>query len=94
MKVINRSEKEEFWRGHMSKSARFPGSLAAYCRSEGLSIHTFHYWRKRFAKGENRLPRPVSAPFVEVEIERSPERRLPDAAWVAELILHLSRGVR
>jgi hypothetical protein len=41
-------------------------SLAAYCRSRGVSVSTFHYWRRR---------RP--APFVEVEVVAAGAGREP-----------------
>ena len=97
MQPTSRAEKEKYWRHQMSMAEKFPGSIPSYCKSQGLSVATFFYWRKKFKN----QPQPMTlekSPFVEVEVSRDQVRKtkcsMPSAAWVAELILHLQMGAR
>jgi hypothetical protein len=66
-----------------------------------VSLSSLKYWRRKCGVAE---PPAVSAPrpsrFIPVELVSSAvepgreERWLPDPKWVAELIVHLSRGTR
>ncbi len=47
-------------------------SIAAFCRKQGLPVHSFHYWRRRF--GQERL----ASDFVEVKLQDLPSS--PSAA--------------
>lgn len=101
----NRSRNAEQWRRHIERADASSEPLSAYCRSEGLSLPSMNYWRKKLREERQRLPtvisnaRPASA-FIPIEVtsslgtttltSRNPI--LPDARWVADLILHLSSG--
>jgi len=84
-------EKGKFWLAQMALAEGHDGSLESFCRSRGLSKHTFAYWRRKF-KGRGGVSRAVvPAKFVPVEIAKpEPAVRLPDARWLAEFISHLS----
>jgi hypothetical protein len=99
MKSIRKhSEKEKFWRHQMAAAEKFRGSQREFCKSQGLSINMFQYWRYKFEReGKSRLSEVAKpTPFVAVEVLQ-PEHcsgEMPQAQWLAELILHLQRGLR
>lgn len=91
----NNQEKERFWLAQMTLARRYEGSLESFCRSRGLSTHTFAYWRRKFKEREAVSRAVVPAKFVPVEIAKAePTMRLPDPRWLAEFISHLSGGCR
>jgi hypothetical protein len=95
MKTMNRAEKESYWRGQLGDAKKFSGSQVEFCRTRGISFHTFQYWRKRLADRACSSATQMSLqPFVAVEVERLRESQtqLPDARWVAEVMTHLIRG--
>lgn len=101
MKSTTNLEKEQIWRAHMTKAAAFDGSNRSYCKSAGISLNTFQYWRSKFAFSKDAsLVKPAARPaFAKVEIVSAapkPVRSsgLPDPKWMAELILHLSGNCR
>lgn len=96
-----RFEKEELWRGHVRKAREFPGGVRQYCASVGVSRHTFSYWKQKFLKAEGsprgQLPEVRTERFIPVEIIKPGQAKpieLPDAKWLAEFIINLSRGGR
>ena len=93
MKVAN-SEKQQYWRGHVAAVEKYFGSHEAYCRAEGISSSALKYWRRKVGKCRSGALAPM-ARFVPVEVtrERQPAG-LPDPRWLAELIFHLSVGVK
>ncbi len=96
MQSVN-MEKEKFWRGHLAMAAKSSGSVESYCRTNGLAIHNYYYWRKRLGRLSQSEPKNSNAlsPFVQVEVE-SPRPSLPDPRWLAELIqaLIINGGAR
>lgn len=87
--------KREYWRQQSIAAERFSGTLKEFCKHKGISLNTLQYWRHKFsneAKGhQNQTPNP----FVTVAVEQAQVlSSLPDAKWVAELILHLQTGAR
>jgi hypothetical protein len=92
------NEKEQVWRGHLARAAEYSGSVSAFCRTEGLSIPAFQYWKQKLnPKSKNTAP--ALPAFVRVQVEEAvPESRravqLPDPRWVAEIILQLHRSSR
>lgn len=91
---MTRQQKTEHWRKRIEASESFAGSEREYCDSQGLSLATFRYWKSKLrVELPAGLVMPTS-PFVRVEIERPrPQSKLPDAKWVAEVLMHLSRGL-
>ncbi|MGZ3796969.1 MAG: IS66 family insertion sequence element accessory protein TnpA [Pseudobdellovibrionaceae bacterium] len=87
-------KKEQLWKTHIAQARQFEGGMAAYCRSQNISISSLNYWRGRFAK---RLPEkvlPAVSPFVPVKVETAVfahprTRSLPDAKWLAKVISEL-----
>jgi len=92
------SEKEKFWHQQMSMANKFSGSHRAFCKAQGISVHSFAYWRQKFERQRKQVKSLVPSPFVQLVVEKPmPVLRnqpLPEAAWVAELILHLQMGLR
>lgn len=60
-----RHEREQFWRDLIVRQQRSGQSIAAFCRTQGVSQPSFFSWRKRL-----RLHRAPSA-FVPVQIDLS-----------------------
>lgn len=63
------------WRERLERQAQSGQSVAAFCRSEGLAVPTFYWWRAQLAKridtphasaapGEQR--RHEAAPFIDL----------------------------
>jgi hypothetical protein len=93
MKTNKQVEKEKLWRNRLEKAATFSGSNREFCQSQGISIHTFQYWRSKLNNETQSIRRTNTTPFIKVEIEE-PISKLPDPHWLAELVLSLSRGSR
>lgn len=93
----NKSDKKEFWQKQIESARKFPGSQAAFCKANNLSINTFNYYRKKFGNYKKSVPT-IAGPFVEVAIKKPNSslggRFLPDPKWVADFILHLQKGLR
>lgn len=92
-----RVENERLWRTRVAQASRHEGGIGAYCRLHGISREALRYWEKRIGGKSRRSPGSralrLARPFVEVEVEPMIVRpSLPDPRWVAELIIHLSRG--
>jgi hypothetical protein len=94
-------EKETKWRGHLERANARTGSLEKFCRDEGLSLATLNYWRKKLNEDSGTsMPavitraRPKAPQFIPVQLTESTRdskrAQLPDPAWLAELILHLT----
>lgn len=93
--ISKRSGKEKFWRDQVRLFASFNGSQTAFCRHHGLSVSTFQYWHRKFHQTDREVQIVDPSPFIEVQVESAPSRpKMPDAKWVAELILHLQEGMR
>ena len=94
-----RIEKEKYWQEHLRLAREHKAGPTSYCRAVGISIMSLSYWRKRcerrpLAKIHERSAFiPIQILNPEIPAVRSLERELPDAKWVADLILHLSAGV-
>lgn len=97
MKSTIDSKKVKFWRSHMAGAAAREGSLRSYCERAGITVHCFHYWKRRLAGKVKHDSAPSAAgQFVAVNVERvSPiAPPMPDARWVAEFVMHLCGGGR
>lgn len=93
--ISKHSDKEIFWRDQVRSFARFNGSQTAFCRHHGLSVSTFQYWYRKFHQTDREVQIIEPSPFIEVQVESPPSKHnMPDAKWVAELILHLQEGLR
>lgn len=47
MKLV--SDRESYWRGHLTAQVRSGLSASAYCRFRGLSAPSFYYWKRKLA---------------------------------------------
>lgn len=82
----------------MERSRVRSGSLEGFCKAEGVSPSAFGYWQQKLRSQS--VPRKRTSelsPFAKVEILEQasyPTRSsVPNAKWVAEIILHLHRGM-
>jgi len=94
-----RIEKEKYWQEHLRLAREHKAGPTSYCRAAGISIKSLSYWRKRCERHRITKPDGRSA-FIPIQIlnpeipaVRALERELPDAKWVADVILHLSVGL-
>lgn len=104
IKTINKSDRFEFWRRQLEDFKKYSGSQNQFCRERGYCPHLLHYWRKKLSGQPRRQPPGLQtiSPFIPVTVERvahlpksEPSASLPNAKWLAELILHLQeRGLR
>jgi hypothetical protein len=89
------SERAKFWQQHIDAAKSFPGSAQHYCDVRELKVASFYQWRKRLSKYQ--LPKKSAfLPVIVAQVEqpdRTPEIALPNAQWVAEVMLHLIRGL-
>ena len=74
------SKKSTAWAKHMKDQAQSNVTQRAYCKTHGLTLTQFYYWRRRLASGTaakpaERKPRSVSpggTGFVPVKLAPSP----------------------
>ena len=86
--------KQQRWRDHLAAAQEFSGSIESYCRAKGIRPSAYYYWKKKFSV--MKIKTPVISRFVPVEVvnEPHPGNRMPDPKWLAEFIIHVSRGVK
>lgn len=87
--------KRQYWQQQVIFAEKFSGNMTEYCKHKGISFHTLQYWRHKFRKELTMQQNQLPSPFVAVEIHPPQQiSTLPDAKWLAELILHLQAGAR
>ena len=99
---FTKEHRAQYWREVIERASRHPVSCHAYCVEEGIPQASFYSWRNRLSRRSNETKALTVLPsFAEVRVSDGPNhcasaRMLPsiDAKWVAELILHLQRGLR
>ena len=69
------------WQAVIAEHAQSPLSVTAFCQRKGLSLSSFHRWRRKLRK---QITPPASG-FIEVSAPASPEP--PRSAWCLELDL-------
>lgn len=97
MRSMNHS-KVKFWSDHLAAAARHPAGIGAYCKEHGLSATMYYKWKTKLHQGKGDkpsafLPVVVAAPQATREFKRN-TRDLPEAQWVADVMLHLIRGLQ
>lgn len=108
MKIENNS-KIEIWQNHMARAKAHPSGVIAYCHDEGLQVATYYYWHKKIknesstCKKGYRSPKlkKTHSPFLPITVTESAIKytdysvatKLPEARWVAEVMLHLVQGL-
>ncbi len=81
-----RAETDEVWRTHILAAENFQGSGVKYCRTHGLSIHSFYGYRRKLGF-VNSKAKPMKK-FVRIEsaILDEAHHTLPDPKWTAEFV--------
>lgn len=95
-------KKIEYWQKHITAAESDPRGLSAYFRENGLNSATFYNWRDRLSGRGERISRkrrgkkakkqiPAFLPVLMTEsTPRYPTRQdLPDAKWLAEVIMEV-----
>jgi transposase-like protein len=77
---VDHPSRLDWWRRQIQRQAKTKLTIADFCRQLGVSVPTFHYWKRRVQAGprtpsgsvtapsQSRLPAPAAAPFVPVSI--------------------------
>ena len=95
-----KEQKAIFWSKHLDLANQYPAGILKYCEVNGLAIQTFYKWKLRLqSQVVKNLPakRLTKSPFAEVQVCRPEvvhQQSLPDAKWLAQLILHLNQVAR
>ena len=86
-------QSKEFWLKHIEAFMHFSGSLAAYCRQNGLVVSRFNYHRSQQLKSKFSEVKPVELNSSQERKEEAASypQRLPDPEWIASLIRELYR---
>jgi hypothetical protein len=101
MKAEQKLDQSNYWKQHILKADVFSGSDYQYCLEQGLKKSTFYAWRERLKPRLPKIKHPSNKQaFLPIEVTRELPRRilagrkeeLPDAGWLAELILSLING--
>lgn len=58
--------KEAFWRESLEAQRQSGKSIQAFCRERGVSIASFHNWRKEIRRRDEEIARPREAQFAEL----------------------------
>ena len=99
-------DQEKLWQEHLAQAEKHPISQVAYCREAGIEPRKLYAARERMKsqlKEKQSLKRKSPrSQFLPVTVSAVPAPRvqtgsqrtgLPDASWVAEVMLHLVRGL-
>ena len=99
MMSLVHQQKVKIWEARFESFKTFPGTIESFCKTEKIAVSAFYKWRqklsphvvlKRRKKTKSRfLPVVVSEMSARPVEERN---HLPEARWVAEVMLHLVRG--
>lgn len=89
------TERAKFWQQHVETAKSFAGTVQQYCDEHELEPSSFYQWRKRLV-GTTQTPR--RSAFLPVVVSNPGQSQpsqasLPNAQWVAEVMLHLIRGL-
>jgi hypothetical protein len=92
----SRQERTRFWQQHVDAAKLFAGSAQKYCDEQEIESSSFYHWRKILSGSTQSSSRSDFLPVIVSKPERaeqSSEANLPNAQWVAEVMLHLIRGL-
>jgi hypothetical protein len=79
-----RTEKEQLWTGRMVEWERSGTSRRRWCAANGVSVHTFDYWRRRL-RSRTVAKRPRRQRLVPVVVKPAPGA--PASAVTIEIAL-------
>lgn len=96
-KVV-KDQKAAFWRRHIELANEYPDGIQKYCELNSLASQTYYKWKlkldiRKQAKQSKQITQQQFAAVQVCDPEIVRSRTLPDARWLAELILHLGRGL-
>ena len=92
----SRQERIRFWQQHVDAAKLFPGGAQKYCDEHEIESSSFYNWRKLLSGSPQSPSRSDFLPVIVSKPERaeqSSENILPNTQWVAEVMLHLIRGL-
>ena len=92
-----RDKKTIFWRQHIELANQYPDGVLKYCRANGLASQTFYKWKLKSKDMHTPIKLAAMQPFAEVHVCKPEVLRrqgLPDAKWLAEFVLHLSKAAQ
>ena len=95
--AVARVQRESDWRDRLKRQASSRQSVAAFCRSEGVSVATFYWWRSRLRGLDHATAGKTVVParFLDlgtVQADPSPSLDQPAHRLGASLELRLDLG--
>lgn len=100
------NENFEIWKNHIANAKAHPSGVAAYCEENNIKSSVYYGWRQVIKNAATNsdfeslaVPKQTTPSFYPVEISEALTENLksfpglPDARWVAEVMLHLLRGL-
>ena len=97
--AVARVQRESDWRDRLKRQASSRQSVAAFCQSEGVSVATFYWWRKRLRDLDSATAgKAVDARFLDLgTVQADPSLYLDQPAHrlgaSLELRLDLGQGI-
>ena len=97
MTVKNRIENKRVWQTRLARLRMHRGTIASFCRAEGISREALQYWKNQLSTELAGKPMPSTRPaFLPVEVLKAEIRPqgngLPDPRWAAEFVRCLCGG--
>lgn len=100
-------EAEIFWKDHILKSNESSEGIGAYLKVNNLTASSFYRWRTKLSKSKSSkvqvlrnkklpafLPVQVESSRPTPKFENKPIDHLPEAKWVADVLINLVVGLR
>ena len=89
--------------GRSSRAAQFkaavesPEGIAEFCRKNNLKAGSVYSWKREQKRSKRKSSISTFLPIVVKDLDEPNSRcrpvRLPESKWVAEVMLHLIRGL-
>jgi transposase-like protein len=91
--MSNKRENWENWQRTVEESMTHPKGIIGYARENGVSASQIYTWKSRLRRADEGQASSISPErFCRDEMVEPKRPQLPDAKWVAELILALHSG--
>jgi transposase-like protein len=91
---MTKQERAEAWRGHLESWHKSGLTQVAYCRQHGISIKTFHRWRRKEKEAQSTTPSTLTLVPVSVTAQTTDAvlRLRSPAGWHIELPMQQATG--
>jgi hypothetical protein len=90
---VKLEQERSYWKKKIQEFQDSGLSPTEFAKQNDVAIHKFYYWRTKFTKKNNIVKSPSAPPMNSskslipvISKLSSPNKKLPDAKWLAELI--------